>query len=158
MQGIKLLFVGKTDMKIVREQVEEFRKRASRFIPVEVHELPDIKSAKGLSEAEQKRMEGREIISAIGANDEVILMDERGENPTSVGLSELLNRKMMSVGRKLVFVIGGPYGFSDEVYAKYPQKLSLSRLTFNHQMVRMLLAEQVYRAMAILNNHPYHHA
>lgn len=158
MQGIKLLFVGKTDLRLVREQIEEFRKRCSRFIPVEVQEIPDIKGSKGLSEIEQKRLEGREIIAAVGANDEVILLDERGNQPTSVGFSEILDKKMMTVQRKLIFVIGGSYGFSDEVYERFPEKLSLSRLTLNHQMVRMFLAEQVYRAMAILNNHPYHHA
>lgn len=158
MQGIKLLFVGKTDQGLVRQQVEEFRKRASRFIPVEVQEIPDVRGTKGMSEVEQKRLEGREIVAAIGANDEVILLDERGVAPTSVELSGMLSRKMMSVQRKLIFIVGGPYGFSDEVYALYSEKLSLSRLTLNHQMVRMFLAEQIYRAMAILHNHPYHHA
>lgn len=158
MQGIKLLFVGKTDQKLVSEQIEEFRKRSSRFIPVEIQEIPDVKVSKGTSEVEQKRLEGREIIATVGANDEVILLDERGVNPTSIEFSELLSKKMMSVPRKLIFVIGGPYGFSDEVYERFTEKLSLSHMTLNHQMVRMFLAEQVYRAMAILNNHPYHHA
>lgn len=158
MQGIKLLFVGKTDLGVVSQQIEEFRKRASRFVPIEVQEIADVKVSKGTSELEQKRLEGREIIAAVGANDEVILLDERGVQPTSVELSQLLSKKMISVPRKLVFVIGGPYGFSDEVYERFSERLSLSRLTLNHQMVRMFLVEQIYRALTILNNHPYHHA
>lgn len=157
MQGIKLLFVGRTDSPEIQNLMEDYQKRLGRFVPIEVEELPDIKNRKKLSESEQKDEEGKLILSAIGAQDDVILMDERGKQPTSIELSKLIEQKQMSVQRKLIFVIGGPYGFSESVYAAYPQRLSLSKLTFSHQMVRLFLIEQIYRAYTIIHNHPYHH-
>lgn len=157
MQGIKLLFVGRTDCPEIRALMEDYQKRLGRFVPIEIEEIPDIKNRRKLSEAEQKEEEGKLILAAIGAQDEVILMDERGKQPTSIELSQLIEQKQMTVPRKLVFVIGGPYGFSDAVYSACRQRLSLSKLTFNHQMVRLFLLEQIYRAYTIIHHHPYHH-
>ncbi|MDD7438450.1 MAG: 23S rRNA (pseudouridine(1915)-N(3))-methyltransferase RlmH [Bacteroidales bacterium] len=157
MQGIKLLFVGRTDSPEIRSLMEDYQKRLGRFVPIEVEELPDLKNRRKLSEAEQKEEEGKLILVAIGAQDEVILMDERGKQPSSLEFSKLIEQKQMTIPRKLVFVIGGPYGFSDTVYKAYPQRLSLSKLTFSHQMVRLFLIEQIYRAYTIIHNHPYHH-
>lgn len=157
MQGIKLLFVGRTDSPEIQSLMDHYQKRLGRFVPIEVEQIPDLKNRRKLSEAEQKEEEGKLILAAIGAQDEVILMDERGKQPTSIELSKLIEQKQMTVPRKLVFVIGGPYGFSDAVYAACPQKLSLSKLTFSHQMVRLFLIEQIYRAYTIIHNHPYHH-
>ena len=149
MQGIKLLFVGKTDSPEIQKLMQEYQRRLSRFVPIEVEELPDLKN--------RKRQEGRLIKAAIGPQDQVVLLDERGKEPTSLQLAKMVEGWQMTVARKLVLVIGGPYGFSDEIYQAYPERLSLSRLTFNHQMVRLFLIEQVYRAYTIIHNHPYHH-
>lgn len=157
MQGIKLIFVGRTDSPEIQSLIDDYKKRLGRFVPIEIEELPDLKNRRKLSEAEQKEEEGKLILSAIGAQDEVILMDERGKQPTSIELSKLIEQKQMTVPRKLIFVIGGPYGFSDAVYSAALQKLSLSKLTFSHQMVRLFLIEQIYRAYTIIHNHPYHH-
>lgn len=157
MQGIKLLFVGKTDSRALATLIAEYQKRLSRFIRIEIEELPDLKNRKVLSEEQQKQEEGQAILSALDPQDVVILLDERGTMPTSVELARWVERKQMQVPRKLVFIIGGPYGFSQEVYEAAHEKLSLSKLTFSHQMVRLFLVEQLYRAYTILHNHPYHH-
>lgn len=157
MQGIKFLFVGKTEQAEVVALMEEYRKRLSRFVQVEVEELPATKATKGLSEEEQKQLEGTAILKSIGAQDCAILLDEHGKEYTSVQLSRWVEKKMLATPRKLVLVIGGPYGFSEEVYAQCPERLSLSKLTFNHQMVRAFLLEQIYRAYTIIHHHPYHH-
>ncbi len=157
MQGIKLLFVGKTDSPEIQKLMQEYQRRLSRFVPIEVEELPDLKNRKRLSQEEQKLEEGRLIKAAIGPQDQVVLLDERGKEPISLQLAKMVEGWQMTVARKLVLVIGGPYGFSDEIYQAYPERLSLSRLTFNHQMVRLFLIEQVYRAYTIIHNHPYHH-
>ncbi|MBR8713871.1 23S rRNA (pseudouridine(1915)-N(3))-methyltransferase RlmH [Porphyromonas levii] len=157
MQGIKLLFVGRTDSPDIQRLIEDYQKRLGRFVPIEIEELPDLKNRRKLSETEQKEEEGKLILAAVGAQDEVILMDERGKQLTSIELSKLIEQKQMTVPRKLLFVIGGPYGFSPAVYAACPLKLSLSKLTFSHQMVRLFLIEQIYRAYTIIHNHPYHH-
>lgn len=153
-----MLFVGKTDQRQILQLMQEYQKRLSRYISLEIKELPPIKSAKNRSEEEQKRLEGEQILKEIAPQDEAILLDERGKELTSPQLAELLQQKMLTTPRKLLFVIGGPYGFSDEVYRAVPQRLSLSRLTFNHQMVRLFLIEQIYRAFTIIEGHPYHHS
>lgn len=157
MQGIKLLFVGRTDSREIKILIQEYQKRLARFIPLEIEELPDIKASKHISQEEQKKLEGDVILSAIGPQDEVILLDEHGKQPTSKELAHILDQKMLTVPKRLIFIIGGPYGFSSEIMEKYPQKLSLSKLTFSHQMVRLFLIEQIYRGFTILHNHPYHH-
>lgn len=119
--------------------------------------IPDLKSTKSLSEEQQKEKEGELIISQIRDSDFVMLLDERGETFSSVGFAQFLEKKQVTGVRKLSFVIGGPYGFSKEVYAKANAKLSLSAMTFSHQMVRLLFIEQLYRAHTIINGEPYHH-
>ncbi|MDO5017351.1 MAG: 23S rRNA (pseudouridine(1915)-N(3))-methyltransferase RlmH [Porphyromonas sp.] len=157
MQGITFLFVGKSDDPHIIALIEEYRKRLSRFVPSEIVELPDPKNRRKWSEAEQKSEEGKMILSAIGQQDAVVLLDEKGKEYTSIEFSRQIERQQMITPRRLVFVIGGPYGFSDEIYKAFPQRISLSRLTFNHQMVRLFLVEQIYRAYTIMHNHPYHH-
>lgn len=157
MQGSKLLFVGKTDSPEIQQLMQEYQRRLSRFVPIEIEELPDLKNRKRLSQEEQKQEEGRLIKASIGPQDQVVLLDERGKEPTSLQLAKMVEGWQMTVARKLVLVIGGPYGFSTEIYQAYPERLSLSRLTFNHQMVRLFLLEQIYRAYTIIHNHPYHH-
>lgn len=157
MQGIKLLFVGKTDSPQIQQLMQEYQKRLSRFVPIEVEELPDLKNRKRLSEKEQKEAEGTMILEHVSPQDRVILLDEHGREPTSMELSKQMEQWQMTVSRKLLFVVGGPYGFSDAVYSTYHERLSLSRLTFSHQMVRLFLIEQIYRAYTIIHNHPYHH-
>lgn len=157
MQGIKLIFVGKTDSPQIQHLMKDYLKRLARFVAVEVEELPDLKNRKRLSEKEQKEAEGTMILERIAPQDRVILLDERGNEPSSMELSKQMEQWQMTVPRKLVFVIGGPYGFSDAVYGACRERLSLSRLTFNHQMVRLFLVEQIYRAYTIIHNHPYHH-
>lgn len=157
MQGIKLIFIGHTDSKEIRSLMKEYEKRLSRYIRIEVEELPDVKTHKKISEEEQKRLEAEAIFSAVGVRDDVILLDEHGKMPGSVELARFIEGKSHTVAKKLIFIVGGPYGFSQEVHDRFPQKLSLSKLTFSHQMVRLFLIEQIYRSFTILHNHPYHH-
>ncbi|MDO4770803.1 23S rRNA (pseudouridine(1915)-N(3))-methyltransferase RlmH [Porphyromonas sp.] len=157
MQGIRLIFVGKTDAKEIAALSADYLKRINRFIPIEVVELPDIKARKSLSMDEQKRREGEMILETIGNLDDAVLLDERGKELTSRAYAEWFEHKMQVVPRRLCLVIGGPYGFSDEVYARCRERLSLSKMTFSHQMVRLFLIEQIYRALSIIHGHPYHH-
>lgn len=156
MQGIVLLFVGKTDDKKIKSLTEEYIKRSKRFIPIEIKELPDIKN-RSLSQPERKEREGEQILNEIGAQDQMILLDENGKEYSSRGFAAFIEEKMQKAPRRLYLVIGGPYGFSDAVYQAANGLISLSQMTFSHQMVRLFLAEQVYRACTILNGIPYHH-
>ena len=155
--NIKLLAIGKTDDKNLQSLIEEYTKRLSFYIKFELDIIPDIKNVKNLSESQQKEKEGELILSKITATDQLILLDENGKSFTSVGFSEELQKKMNSGIKTLVFVIGGPYGFSDDVYKKATGKISLSAMTFSHQMVRLFFIEQLYRGFTILRNEPYHH-
>jgi 23S rRNA (pseudouridine1915-N3)-methyltransferase len=132
--------------------------RTSRFFSVETEIIPDVKNTKNLSESEQKQREGALIEKAIQAGDTVVLLDERGSEYPSVEFADWLQRKLCGSGKRLVFVIGGAYGFSPAVYAAAHERLSLSKMTFSHQMIRLLFVEQLYRAATILNGLPYHHA
>ncbi len=158
MQGIKLLFVGKTDSPHIKAMIAEYERRLSRYVPLEIEEIPDIKNRKSLTFEQQKEEEGRAILATINSpQDEVVLLDEQGKMPTSQQFAKFIEEKQMRIPRKLIFVIGGPYGFSKEVYSAYHQKLSLGNMTFSHQMIRLFLIEQIYRAYTIINHHPYHH-
>ena len=137
--------------------MDDYMKRLSFYIKFELEVIPDIKNAKNLSEAQQKEKEGEIILSKLSPTDQLILLDENGKSFSSVGFSEELQKKMNSGIKTLVFVIGGPYGFSQDVYSKAQGKVSLSAMTFSHQMVRLFFIEQVYRAMTILRGEPYHH-
>jgi 23S rRNA (pseudouridine1915-N3)-methyltransferase len=155
--NIKLLAIGKTDNKALQQLIDDYTKRLSFYVKFELEIIPDIKNVKNLSEAQQKEKEGELILSKLSPTDQLILLDENGKNFSSVGFSEELQKKMNSGIKTLVFVIGGPYGFSQEVYSKAQGKVSLSLMTFSHQMVRLFFIEQVYRAFTILRNEPYHH-
>ena len=155
--NIKLLAIGKTDNKNLQSLIDEYAKRLSFYIKFDLEIIPDIKNVKNLSESQQKEKEGEMILSKITATDQLILLDENGKTFSSVAFSEELQKKMNSGIKTLVFVIGGPYGFSDEVYKKAAGKISLSLKTFSHQMVRLFFIEQLYRGFTILKNEPYHH-
>ncbi|WP_290158619.1 23S rRNA (pseudouridine(1915)-N(3))-methyltransferase RlmH [uncultured Duncaniella sp.] len=154
---IVIIAVGKTSTGYVACGVEEFLKRANRYVPTELIVIPDVKSSKALSEDAQKQQEGRSIIAALQPGDIVTLLDERGKELTSREFSLMIERRMVQGIKRLVFVIGGPYGFSNEVYERADSKLSLSRMTFTHEMVRLFFMEQIYRAMTIMRGEPYHH-
>lgn len=155
--NIKLLAIGKTDNKALQTLIDEYTKRLSFYIKFDLEIIPDIKNSKNLSENQQKEKEGELILAKITANDQLILLDEKGKMFSSINFSEELQKKMNSGIKTLVFVIGGPYGFSEQVYQKAQGKISLSAMTFSHQMVRLFVTEQIYRAFTILRNEPYHH-
>lgn len=155
--NIKLLTIGKTDNKNLQALIDEYSKRLSFYIKFDLEMIPDIKNAKNLSEAQQKEKEGELIVAKLAPTDQLILLDENGSSFSSVGFSDYLQKKMNSGIKTLVFVIGGPYGFSDEVYKKAQGKISLSAMTFSHQMVRLFVVEQIYRGFTILKGEPYHH-
>lgn len=155
--NIKLIAIGKTDNKNLQTLIEEYTKRLSFYIKFDLEIIPDIKNVKNLSEAQQKEKEGELILSKIVPTDNLILLDENGKTFSSVGFSEFLQKKMNAGIKTLVFVIGGPYGFSETVYQKANGKVSLSEMTFSHQMVRLFVIEQIYRGFTILKNEPYHH-
>ncbi len=152
-----LIAIGKTDNKYLTQAVDDYLNRANHYAPIELKIIPDIKDVKNLTQEQQKEREGQQIIRCLQPGDHVILLDEGGKEFTSVGFADWLQQRMNTVSRRLVFVIGGPYGFSREVYSMAQGEMSLSQMTFSHQMVRVIFAEQYYRALSILNNLPYHH-
>lgn len=154
---IKLLAIGKTDSKNLQVLMDEYSKRLGFYINFSFEVIPDIKNSKNLSEDQQKKAEGLEIIKKIANPDTLILLDENGKTFSSIKFSEYLQKKMNSGLKNLVFVIGGPYGFSEEIYHRANGKISLSPMTFSHQMVRLFFIEQLYRGFTILKNEPYHH-
>ena len=155
--NIKLLAVGKTDNPALQQLIDMYEKRLSYYINFELQLLPDIKNSKSLSEEQQKAKEGELILGNVASSHHLILLDERGKELTSVAFADELQKKMNAGIKQLTFVIGGPYGFSKEVYDRANSKLSLSKLTFSHQMIRLFFVEQLYRAFTILRNEPYHH-
>lgn len=154
---IELIIVGKTDSDWIKQGFDVYQKRIAHYISFNSTILLDIKNRKNLSERQQKEQEGNLIIKQIQNSDFVILLDENGSQYDSVQFSAFLQKKMNSGIKRLVFIIGGPYGFSDEIYNLSNYKISLSKMTFSHQMVRPFFLEQLYRAFSILNNEPYHH-
>jgi len=154
---IKLLAIGKTDNKELQILIDDYQKRLGFYIKFEFEIIPDIKNSKNLTEDQQKEKEGELILSKLNATDVLILLDEKGKQMDSISFSNYLQKHMNSGIKQLVFVIGGPYGFSPEVFEKAQGKLSLSKMTFSHQMVRLFVIEQLYRAFTILRNEPYHH-
>ena len=154
---ISLLAVGRTDSTAIEGLIGEYEKRVKRFADFSREELPDVKNARSLSEKEQKAREGADILSRIKPSDHVLLLDERGKPFSSTEFAENIQKHMNSGIKNLVFVIGGPYGFSEEVYQRANGLISLSKMTFSHQMVRLFFTEQLYRAFTILNGLPYHH-
>jgi len=155
--NIKLLFVGKTDDKNLLTLIEQYQKKLSFYVNFQIEIIPDIKNTKKLSHSEQKEQEATLILSKTTTTDEIILFDQSGKTLSSVDFSMFLQKKMNASIKNLIFVIGGPYGFSDLVYSRANEKISLSLMTFSHQMVRLFAIEQLYRGFTILNNQPYHH-
>lgn len=154
---ITLLTIGKTDAGYFIEAVNEYQKRLEHYIPFEIQIIPDIKNTKSLTAEQQKEKEGELILKSLQSGDYLVLLDDKGKEYTSIQFASYIEKKKHTVAKRLVFAIGGPYGFSEAVYTKSNEKLTLSRMTFSHQMVRLIFVEQLYRAMTILNNEPYHH-
>ncbi len=154
---IVLIVVGKTTSTYLIQGIEMYLKRLRYYIPFKIQIIPDLKKNKKITEEIQKIIEGNEILSNITNQDYVILLDENGKQLTSIEFSELLQRIMLSGIKRLVFVIGGPYGFSQDIYKRATQLISLSKMTFNHEMVRLFFIEQLYRGLTILKGEPYHH-
>ena len=154
---ITLLTVGKTDKDWVKEGLDIYVSRLKHYIPFSVVEIPELKNVSALSKDQIKTREGELILKNVRPTDDVILMDERGKQYTSVELARVLRDKISYIGKDIVFVIGGAYGFSDAVYGRADSKISLSKMTFSHQMVRAIFAEQIYRAFTIMRGEPYHH-
>ncbi len=153
---ITLIQVGKTDESYLQEGIGKYLRRINRYVKFDVVTLPDVKGAK-LTREKQKAQEGETILSRIADGDILVLLDESGCEFSSLEYAGWLQKKMNAGTRRLCFAIGGPYGFSREVYARSNEMISLSRMTFSHQLVRLVFAEQLYRAFTILNNEPYHH-
>ena len=152
-----LLTVGKTDIDWVKEGLEVYTSRLKHYVPFQVVEIPELKKAKALSEEQIKEKEGKLILKQVGPQDQLVLLDERGTEPRSIELAKWLEKQLGTGAKNLILTVGGAYGFSPSVYRRANDKLSLSRLTFSHQMVRVIAAEQLYRAFTILKGEPYHH-
>lgn len=154
---IRLVVVGKTNQDFVEKGINEFYGRLKHYISFSIDIIPDIKNTKNISFEQQKEKEGELILKNIQQGDHIVLLDDKGKEFTSIEFANYLEKKIHSVPKTLVFIIGGPYGFSDKLYQLAKEKISLSRMTFSHQLIRLIFVEQVYRAMTILNNEPYHH-
>lgn len=154
---ITLLTLGKTDKDWVREGLDIYVSRLKHYIPFNVIEIPELKNVSALTRDQIKTREGELILKNIRPTDDLILLDERGKEYTSVELAKVIQDKISYAGKDMVYVIGGAYGFSDEVYRRADSKISLSRMTFSHQMVRAIFVEQIYRAFTIMRGEPYHH-
>jgi len=154
---IKLIMIGKTDSEYLKSGISEYERRLLFYIPFLSVVIPDLKNSKNLTEVQQKQKEGDLILNHLNDGDYIVLLDENGKNFSSVEFSGFIEKQMISGLKNLVFIIGGPYGFSNEVYSRALLKLSLSKMTFSHQMVRLIFIEQLYRAMTIIRGEPYHH-
>jgi ribosomal RNA large subunit methyltransferase H len=154
---LSLLVLGKTDSAQIETEIKRYESRLKHYLPFELRVIPDVRRGSKLTPEEQKRAEGIELLRYITPTDRVYLFDERGESYTSRAFATFIERAMVSGERRLVFIIGGPYGFSSEVYERADGQVSLSRMTFSHQMVRLFAIEQLYRAQTIIRGEPYHH-
>lgn len=154
---IKLLTVGKTDDSGLQTLIDTYVKRLGHYNRFEFEIIPDLKKTKNLNTEQQKVMEGKLILDKVATSDFLVLLDENGKQYSSEGFSEYIQKRLNSGMKQLIFVVGGPFGFSEEVYQRANGKLSLSKMTFSHQMVRLFFTEQLYRAFTILKNEPYHH-
>lgn len=151
-----LILVGKTSDKHFQAGISDYADRITHYMPFDIVTIPELKNTKSLSEEQQKTMEGELILKQLQPSDTLVLLDEHGKELRSIELAKWLEQKQQTA-RRLVFVIGGPYGFSEAVYNRANEKLSLSKLTFSHQMVRLVFTEQIYRACTIIKGEPYHH-
>ncbi len=154
---VKFICIGKTGKVFLEAGEKEYLDRLKHYVSIERIEIPDLKNAKNLTIPQIKELEGKEILSKTQQGDQLILLDENGNQYSSVAFSQFIQQKFNSGGKNLVFVVGGAYGFSEAVYAAANGKISLSKMTFSHQMIRMIFFEQLYRAMTILKGEPYHH-
>lgn len=154
---ITLLTVGKTDKKWVKEGLDIYSSRLRHYIPFSITEIPELKNVSSLTKEQIKSREGELILKNIRPDDDLILMDEHGKEHSSTEFAKVLQDKISYIGKDIVFVIGGAYGFSEAVYKRADSKISLSRMTFSHQMVRAIFVEQLYRAFTIMRGEPYHH-
>ena len=154
---IELAVIGKTSIGYLKQGIDEYIKRLKHYVPFEIKYIDDIKNTKNISEDQQKQTEGAKILSLLDKSDFVVLLDEHGKEYTSMQYSSYIQKRMLSRVKKVVFVIGGPYGFSQEVYDRANDKISFSKMTFNHEMIRLIFTEQLYRAYTIINHEPYHH-
>ncbi len=152
-----LLVVGRTVEPHYIAAINDYTERVSHYISFEMEVIPELKNTKSLTTEQQKEKEGELILKSLHAGDVVVLLDEAGKEFRSVEFADWMQRKLSNVNKRLVFIVGGPYGFSPKVYAAAQEKISLSRMTFSHQMIRLVFVEQLYRAMSILNGSPYHH-
>ena len=154
---IVLITIGKTSEKYLIEGIYQYKNRLKHYTNFEMMEIPNIKNSKNLSEAELMKKEGELILKQIQNSDHLVLLDDKGKDFTSPRFAQKLQQWMLSGKKRIVFVVGGAYGFSEEIYKRGNEELSLSKMTFSHQMVRLFFVEQIYRAFSILNNEPYHH-
>lgn len=154
---VHVIFTGKTVGKLPVEAIADYATRLTHYIPFSIEEIPDLKNVKNLSEEQQKEREADMLFERLQPGDVLVLLDEKGKEFTSREFSQYLEQKMQTVSKRLVFLIGGPYGFSPRVYEAAQGKISLSKMTFSHQMVRLFLVEQIYRACTIMRGEPYHH-
>ena len=153
---ITLLVVGKTTDTHIELLIQEYQKRLAHYIPFNIQVIPELKNTKALTPEQQKQNEGELILRTINSSTDLVLLDEHGKEFRSIEFADYVQKRMSS-GRDVVFVVGGPYGFSEAVYQRANGKISLSKMTFSHQMVRLFFVEQLYRAMTILRGEPYHH-
>lgn len=154
---ILLIVIGKTDQQWLTDGIRQYTDRLQHFAQFEMQVIPDVRNTRSMDENTQKVREGEQILKLLQPSDDVWLMDDKGRQMSSPEMASWLEKRMNQSTKRLVFIIGGPYGFSPDVYARVPGRVSLSRMTFSHQMVRLIFVEQLYRAFAILNNLPYHH-
>ncbi len=154
---IQLIVVGKTVQNFVQQGFDEFSGRLKHYLSFETETIPELKNTKNLSFEQQKEKEGELLLKYFQPGDYIVLLDEKGKEMSSVQFAAFLEKKMHVISKRLVFVIGGPYGFSPKIYETAHDKISLSKMTFSHQLIRLIFVEQLYRAMTILNHEPYHH-
>lgn len=154
---LHVIFTGKTTGKLFQEAIADYQSRLTHYVPFSLEEIPDLKNVKNLSEEQQKEREADMLFDRLQPGDVLVLLDEKGKEMTSREFSVYLEQKMQTVAKRLVFLIGGPYGFSPRVYEAAQGKISLSKMTFSHQMVRLFLVEQIYRGFTIMKGEPYHH-
>ncbi len=154
---IALLVIGKTNTASIADGIADYAGRVNRYIPFEIQTLPDVRASRSMPEAKQKESEGKLILGALKAGDRLVLLDERGRELTSRQFSDMIERRAQTVAKRLVFAVGGPYGFSDDVYSRADEMLSLSKMTFPHELIRLFFVEQLYRAQTISRGEPYHH-
>ena len=154
---ISLFLIGKTNHSYLSPGIDDYTRRINFYAPFSIQYIPDVKNTRNLSQSQQKTAEGLNILNALDNSDHVVLLDEHGKEMTSMDFASFIGKKMQTVGKRLVFVVGGPYGFSEAVYQRANERISLSKMTFPHDLIRLVFTEQLYRAYSIINNEPYHH-